>query len=72
MPRIPPARPGMALAEVDTPALILDLDAFEHNLRRLNESLPGRKVMLRPHGYELIHALDEAGAVEQTPGPPRM
>lgn len=23
------------------------------------------EVMLRPHGYELIHALDEAGAVEQ-------
>ncbi|MGE4112504.1 MAG: DSD1 family PLP-dependent enzyme, partial [Burkholderiales bacterium] len=49
MPRIPPARPGMALADVDTPALILDLDAFERNLKRLNESLAGRKVMLRPH-----------------------
>jgi D-serine deaminase-like pyridoxal phosphate-dependent protein len=49
MPHIPPARPGMGLAEVDTPALILDLDAFERNLRRLNESLAGRKVMLRPH-----------------------
>ena len=49
MPRIPPARPGMALAEVDTPALILDLDAFERNLQRLNESIAGRKLMLRPH-----------------------
>ncbi len=49
MPRTPPAQPGMALADVDTPALILDLDAFERNLRRLNESLAGRKLMLRPH-----------------------
>lgn len=49
MPRTLPAQPGMALAEVDTPALILDLDAFERNLQRLNESLAGRKLMLRPH-----------------------
>jgi D-serine deaminase-like pyridoxal phosphate-dependent protein len=49
MPRLPPARPGMTLDEVDTPALILDLDAFEANLRRLPESLAGRRIMLRPH-----------------------
>ena len=39
----------MALAEVDTPALILDMDAFEGNLHRLKESLTGRKIQLRPH-----------------------
>jgi 3-hydroxy-D-aspartate aldolase len=44
-----PARPGMRLDEVDTPALLLDLDAFEHNLRRLKESLAGRPVRVRPH-----------------------
>ncbi len=49
MPSYPPATLGMALAEVDTPALILDLDAFEMNLKRLNDSLAGRKVMVRPH-----------------------
>ncbi len=49
MPRILPAQPGMVLAEVDTPSLILDLDAFERNLRRLQESLIGRQIMLRPH-----------------------
>ncbi len=31
----PPAEIGMSLEEVDTPALIVDLDAFERNLRRL-------------------------------------
>lgn len=49
MPVYPPATVGMPLAEVDTPSLILDLDAFESNLRRLNESLAGRKAMVRPH-----------------------
>ncbi len=49
MPVYLPATVGMPLAEVDTPCLILDLDAFERNLRRLNESLAGRSVMVRPH-----------------------
>ena len=39
----------MPLADVDTPALILDLEAFEQNLKRLNDSLAGRGVQLRPH-----------------------
>lgn len=39
----------MPLAEVDTPALILELDAFEANLRRMRDSLAGRAAMLRPH-----------------------
>jgi D-serine deaminase-like pyridoxal phosphate-dependent protein len=44
-----PARLGQRLEEVDTPALILDLDAFEGNLRRLNDALAGRKVRVRAH-----------------------
>ncbi|MBM3341265.1 MAG: DSD1 family PLP-dependent enzyme [Betaproteobacteria bacterium] len=44
-----PAQIGMLLAEVDTPALLLDLDAFERNLKLLNESLAGRKINVRPH-----------------------
>ncbi len=44
-----PAQIGMPLAEVDTPALILDMDAFERNLKRLNDSIAGRNVKLRPH-----------------------
>lgn len=44
-----PAEAGMPLAEVDTPSLILDLDAFERNLRRLNDSLAGKTVRVRPH-----------------------
>src|SRR5712692_2270504 len=35
----PPAEIGMTLDEVDTPALVVDLDAFERNLRRLPERI---------------------------------
>jgi len=48
--RLPlPARTGMPLADVDTPALLLDLDAFERNLDRLDQSLAAFKVRVRPH-----------------------
>jgi 3-hydroxy-D-aspartate aldolase len=44
-----PAQIGMPLAEVDTPALLLDLDAFERNLDTLNRTLKGAPVRVRPH-----------------------
>ena len=49
MPLYPPAVIGARLEDVDTPALILDLDAFEANLKRLTDSLAGRGVAVRPH-----------------------
>ncbi len=39
----------MSLEDVDTPALILELDSFERNLRRLQESLVDRQIRVRPH-----------------------
>jgi len=47
MPLPPPAATGMPLAEVDTPALLLDLDAFERNVATMAESARGLR--LRPH-----------------------
>jgi len=44
-----PATVGMSLSEVDTPSLILDLDAFERNLDRMDASLAGKKIAIRPH-----------------------
>lgn len=49
MPSRAPAEIGMHLADVDTPALIIDLDPFERNLRRMVDSIAGRKLRLRPH-----------------------
>ncbi len=40
---------GSPLSEVDTPSLILELDAFEGNLDRMAASLAGKKIALRPH-----------------------
>ena len=45
----PPASVGMRVDDVDTPALLLDLDAFERNLARLPRSLAGSGVRMRPH-----------------------
>ena len=45
----PPAEIGMPLDEVDTPALVIDLEAFERNLRRLPERISGSPVRTRPH-----------------------
>ncbi|MGD0266285.1 MAG: DSD1 family PLP-dependent enzyme [Candidatus Methylomirabilota bacterium] len=45
----PPAEVGMPLEAVDTPALLLDLDAFEKNLTRLAAAAAGAGVRLRPH-----------------------
>ena len=53
-----PAAVGMRLEEVDTPALILELDAFETNVRRLADAVPGR-VRVRAHAK--THKCPEIG-----------
>ena len=45
----PPAEIGMRLADVDTPALLVDLDAFERNLDAMAGNVSGAGVRLRPH-----------------------
>ncbi|MFQ5567861.1 MAG: DSD1 family PLP-dependent enzyme [Paracoccaceae bacterium] len=45
----PPAAPGMGLDMIDTPALVVDLDAFERNLGRMAEAAGAAGVRLRPH-----------------------
>jgi D-serine deaminase-like pyridoxal phosphate-dependent protein len=44
-----PARPGDPLSAVETPALILDLDAFERNLDAMAAGVASRNLRLRPH-----------------------
>ncbi len=45
----PPAQPGMQEDEIDTPALLIDLDAFEYNLDHMAELLAPSGVRLRAH-----------------------
>ena len=49
MPLPPPATPGMSLDDVDTPALLVDLGAFERNIARMVDAVRGSSVRLRPH-----------------------
>ena len=44
-----PAQVGQRLEEVDTPALVLELDAFENNLRTLADAVRGYPVRVRTH-----------------------
>ena len=45
----PPARIGDSLQSVDTPALVLDLDAFERNLSLMAQAARAAGLALRPH-----------------------
>jgi D-serine deaminase-like pyridoxal phosphate-dependent protein len=63
-----PARPGDALADVDTPALIVDLDRFDANIGRLMQAVAGCSVRVRPHAkshkcVEIARRQVAAGAV---------
>ena len=45
----PPAQPGMREDEIDTPALVIDLDALEYNLDHMARLLAPTGVKLRAH-----------------------
>jgi 3-hydroxy-D-aspartate aldolase len=49
MLQVPPAEPGMREEDIDTPALVIDLDAFESNLDTMAALLAPTGVKLRAH-----------------------
>lgn len=57
-----PARPGMAEAEVQTPCLVLDLDALERNLARMADAARAAGMRLRPHGK--MHRSADVGKLQ--------
>src|SRR3977135_1783557 len=64
----PHASIGIALDEVDTPALVLDLDGLERNLSRMADAVRESGVRLRPHAKshkcaQIARAQVAAGAV---------
>jgi D-serine deaminase-like pyridoxal phosphate-dependent protein len=64
----PPASVGIPLEEIDTPALVLDLDALEGNLLRMADAVKESGVRLRPHAKshkcaEIARRQIAAGAV---------
>ena len=63
-----PARAGDSVDDVDTPTLIVDLDAFERNLDLMANAVHGAGVALRPHAKshkcpDIAFAQIERGAV---------
>lgn len=64
----PPARIGDAVRDIDTPALIVDLDAFETNIARLASEIADAGLRLRAHAKthkcpQIALRQIEAGAV---------
>jgi D-serine deaminase-like pyridoxal phosphate-dependent protein len=63
---------GLHKSALDTPALLLDLDAFERNLARMQHMLAGTGVTLRPHVKahkatpDIAHRQLQAGGVGVT------
>jgi D-serine deaminase-like pyridoxal phosphate-dependent protein len=62
---------GLPLRRLDTPALLLDLDAFEFNVARMASHLRERGMQWRPHAKAfkcpaIAHALQKAGAIGVT------
>jgi 3-hydroxy-D-aspartate aldolase len=45
----PPAEIGASVADIDTPALIVDLDAFDRNVAKMAEFARSAGVRVRPH-----------------------
>ena len=59
---------GMNVADIDTPALCLDIEVVEANIKRMADYFSDRSVRLRPHSKThksptLAHMQLEAGAI---------
>ncbi|MFO7696730.1 MAG: DSD1 family PLP-dependent enzyme [Anaerolineae bacterium] len=61
-------KPGTHYLELDTPALLLDLDAFQHNLNTMAQFFANKPTSLRPHAKthkcpEIARRQIQAGAI---------
>lgn len=66
----PPAQIGASIDEIDTPALVVDLDAFERNIEKMAEYVAKTGVRLRAHAKthkssEVAKKQIAAGAIGQ-------
>ncbi len=62
---------GLTLDQLDSPALLLDMDAFEHNASKMAQHLAERNVQWRPHAKAfkcpaIAHRLKRFGAIGVT------
>lgn len=67
LPALPPiAEPGQPWQAIDTPALVLVLDAFERNLERMQQAADRAGVALRPHAK--AHKCPDIALAQMTRG----
>src|ERR1700735_695122 len=62
---------GLPVSELDTPALLIDLDLLQHNIDRMAAHFRDRGVQWRPHAKALkfpalAHILRRSGAIGMT------
>lgn len=63
MPQPPPASPGMPEDDIDTPALVLDLDVFERNLDTMGACTRKEGIRLRKGRVECLWPIAARGAM---------
>lgn len=67
LPTLPPiAEAGQPWQTIDTPALVLVLDAFERNLQRMQQAADRAGVALRPHAK--AHKCPDIALAQMTRG----
>ena len=66
----PPAEIGAPVADIDTPALIVDLDALDRNIAKMAEFARATGVRVRPHAKTHKSAGDRAAADRARRGRP--
>jgi len=64
--RAPAARPGDPVAAIETPALVIDLDALERNIDRMAAFAHSRNLRLRPHAK--THKSAQIAAMQTSAG----
>ena len=62
-----PALPGMDAADIQTPALVLDLDALERNIRKMGDYAKAHGMRHRVHG-KMHKSVDVAKLQERLGG----
>ena len=65
-----PALPGMAISDIQTPSLIIDMESFDDNLKRMAEVIAPYNVSLRPHAkmHKSIDVARQQLAQDKTTG----
>ena len=66
----PPAEVGMSIEEIETPALIIDLDAFERNLQLMADAVAKTSTRLRHRNVAHLQRFETRNVSPKDSGDP--